>query len=53
LNNENKVLGYYKIGHLAMSALLKLGLENDVVFCTDLDPFEKEMKLKFLNDNDW
>lgn len=53
LNNENKVLGYYKIGHLAMSTLLKLGIDRDVVFCTDLDPFEKEMTLKFLNDNDW
>ena len=53
LDNENKVLGYYKIGHLAMSALLKLGIESYVVFSTDLDPFEREMTLKFLNDNDW
>jgi hypothetical protein len=36
-----------------MSALLKLGMDSDVVFCTDLDLFEKEMTLKFLNDNDW
>jgi len=28
LDNENKVLGYYKIGHLAMSALLKLGIDS-------------------------
>gem|GEM_PF-1814702 len=53
LDNENKVLGYYKIGHLAMSALLKLGIDSDVVFGGGLDSFEKEMTLKFLNDNDW
>ena len=53
LNNDNKVLGYYKKGHLAMSALLKLGIDSDSVFTIDLDPFEKEMTLKFLNDNDW
>ncbi|MGN6713230.1 hypothetical protein [Anaerocolumna jejuensis] len=53
LKNENRVLGYYKIGHLAMSALLKLGMDSDVVFGTDLDQFEKEMTLKFLNDYEW
>lgn len=37
----------------AMSALLKLRIDSDSVFTTDLDPFEKEMTLKFLNDNDW
>ena len=43
LDNENKVLGYYKIGHLTMSALLKLGIDSDVVFARDLDSFEKEI----------
>lgn len=28
LDNDHKVLGYYKIGHLAMSALLKLGMDR-------------------------
>lgn len=53
LDNNNKILGYYKKGHLAMSALFKLGLDSDSVFTLDLDPFEKEMTLKFFNENDW
>ena len=47
LSDEYKMLGYYKIGHVAMGALLKLGFEEKKVFKSDLDEFEKETAIKF------
>ena len=41
------MLGYYKLGHVAMGALLKLGFDEKVVFNGDLDSFEKETAIKF------
>lgn len=47
LNDQYKMLGYYKLGHVAMGALLKLGFDEKVVFKDDLDSFEKETVIKF------
>lgn len=47
LNDKYQMLGYYKLGHIAMGALLKLGFDENVVFKDDLDSFEKETVIKF------
>ena len=47
LNDKYKMLGYYKIGHVAMGVLLKLGFDEKAVFRDNLDKFEKEMAIKF------
>lgn len=47
LNDQYKMLGYYKLGHVAMGALLKLGFDEKVIFKDDLDSFEKETAIKF------
>lgn len=47
LDDKYKMLGYYKLGHVAMGALLKLGFDERIVFKSDLDNFEKEMAIKF------
>ena len=47
LSDKYKMLGYYKIGHVAMGVLLKLGFDEEVVFRDNLDKFEKEMAIKF------
>jgi hypothetical protein len=53
LSNEDKSLGYYKTGHLAMSALLKLGFDKGSVFYVGLDDFEQDIVLRFYNDCPW
>ena len=53
LNNEDKALGYYKTGHLAMSVLLKLGVDEDEVFPDGLSLFDREAVWKFYHDNSW
>lgn len=47
LGEEHKMLGYYKLGHIAMGALLKLGIDEKLIFRNDLDSFEKEIAIKF------
>lgn len=47
LSDKYKMLGYYKLGHVAMGALLKLGFDEETVFKNDLDNFEKETAIKF------
>ena len=47
LNDKDRMLGYYKLGHVAMGALLKLGFDEKVVFKDNLDNFEKETAIKF------
>lgn len=47
LNEKYKMLGYYKLGYVAMGALLKLGFDEKVVFKDNLDSFEKETAIKF------
>ena len=51
LSDEYKMLGYYKLGHVDMGALLKLGFDEEIVFKSDLDHFEKEMTIKFYRSN--
>lgn len=50
LSDEDKMLGFYRIGHVAMGALLKLGVPEDQVFQPDLDPWDKEITIKFADD---
>lgn len=52
LSDKYKMLGYYKLGHVAMGALLKLGFDEKIVFKNDLDSFEKETTIKFFQ-NAW
>lgn len=47
LNEKYTMLGYYKIGHVAMAALLKLGFDEKIVFQNNLDDLEKETTIKF------
>lgn len=47
LNADDKMLGFYWIGHAAMGALLKLGVPEDQVFQPVLDPWDKETAVKF------
>lgn len=47
LSDKYKMLGYYKLGHVAMGALLKLGFDEKIVFKDGLNSFEKETALKF------
>ena len=43
LEEKDSILGYYKIGHLAMSNLMKLGMSSDEVFSKmNLNEFEKK-----------
>jgi len=54
LEMEYSILGYYKIGHLAMSTLIKLGISSDDIFAKIvLDEFEKETVINFERDSDW
>lgn len=49
LDDEYKMLGYYKLGHVAMAALWKLGYDEKIVFKKGIDEFEKKMTLNFLH----
>jgi len=53
LSNEYKLLGYYKIGHLAMATLLKLGIEESKVLFDELNDFEKEFVWKMYDGDFW
>jgi hypothetical protein len=53
LDGKDKMLGYYKIGHFAMSVLLKLGLQQDAVFDNNLDEFDKQTVFRLCNENKW
>ena len=48
LSNEHKMLGYYKVGHVSMGALLKLGIDEKIVFREGMDKLEKDMAINFL-----
>lgn len=50
LGDEYKMLGYYKVGHVAMAALLKLGISHNIVFDNNLDDFDKETVMKFFQE---
>lgn len=52
LDDEHKMLGYYKVGHAAMAALLKLGVAHNIVLENNLDDFDKETVMKFFQE-DW
>lgn len=47
LSDKYSMIGYYKLGHVAMGALLKLGYSEEDVFNYDLDDFEKDMAIRF------
>ena len=47
LSDEDKMLGFYRIGHAAMAALLKPGVPEEQVFQLDLDPWDKETAITF------
>ena len=42
------MLGYYKVGHVSMGALLKLGIDEKIVFKEGMDKLEKDMAISFL-----
>ena len=48
LSNKHKMLGYYKVGHVSMGALLKLGIDEKIVFKEGMDKLEKDMAISFL-----
>lgn len=50
LSDEDKILGFYRIGHAAMAALLKLGVPEEQVFQPGLDPWDQEITIKFAQD---
>lgn len=47
LSDGFTLIGYYKLGHAAMGALLQLGVDEEKVFGALTDPFEKEMVFRF------
>lgn len=49
MSDEYKMLGYYKIGHVAMGTLLKLGVDEKEVFTSDIDEFDKATVERFIN----
>lgn len=54
LDKEDGVLGYYKKGHVSMSALLKLGFTEKEIFDNKrIDEFDKEAVRRFYGENDW
>lgn len=53
LSDQDVILGFYKIGHLSMSTLLKLGVNYSDIFKPELDSFDKDMTLRFYQDNNF
>lgn len=49
LDPQCKMVGYYKVGHVAMSVLLKLGVNEKNVFYDGLDDFDRKMVWEFYN----
>lgn len=53
LDNQHKMLGYYKIGHISMSVLLSLGIKEKNIFNDSISDFDKETVMKFYNESSW
>lgn len=53
LDVGDKMLGYYKIGHLAMGVLLQLGVDKNTVFTEDVDEFDRQTVIRFCNECNW
>lgn len=53
MGKEDVMLGYYKIGHAAMSVLVKLGIDETNIFSDKMDDFDKESVFKFVEDSNW
>ena len=53
MGKEDVMLGYYKIGHVAMGVLGVLGIDETDIFSENLDDFDKELVRKFVKDSNW
>lgn len=54
LGENDVALGFIKIGHMAIATLVKLGFgEKDLYILYNLDEFNQQTMMFFLNGNDW
>ncbi|WP_411343868.1 hypothetical protein ACE3MZ_20055 [Paenibacillus sp. WLX1005] len=50
---QDKLIGYYKIGDLALATLIKLDEINNKISLEDLNEFDKNMIMRLYEEIDW